>query len=340
MDDTKFKGQAVKLQQDLLKARMMKEAEETQAVDAATAQDRQNKWGEVAETIGQALVQIGAGIYGYKNGLDLSGAKFNRANWEASYKQNQDKLDRAMKRATVKYGLSEQDFLRASEANMLSEKQARKEVDQKNELTQNLMTNDYWDKKKQRAKAIEDRAKQQFDINEQQDKRAYSEWSNEQKQDFDLKLEALKSDWRLAREEAKADSRDKNKYEKDTDKQIARFDKGVAILKTLNDLPKAAQANAKATVMAILMENGADANTAEQIVKDGSVGGFTNFFSGRRGKAAQTMQGFAPVKTSGQTTPPPATMKTMTSEQWNQAKDKFGEAEARRRAEAAGYKVP
>jgi len=42
------------------------------------------KWGQVAETLGQALTQLGAGAYGLKHGVDMSGVKFNKADWKSN----------------------------------------------------------------------------------------------------------------------------------------------------------------------------------------------------------------------------------------------------------------
>jgi hypothetical protein len=42
------------------------------------------KWGEFAEKMGHALVQLGAGAYGLKHGTDLSGIKFDKTDWKAN----------------------------------------------------------------------------------------------------------------------------------------------------------------------------------------------------------------------------------------------------------------
>ncbi len=41
-----------------------------------------NEWGQVADLIGQGLVRLGAGLYGMKHGVDVSGVKFNSFDWE------------------------------------------------------------------------------------------------------------------------------------------------------------------------------------------------------------------------------------------------------------------
>lgn len=42
-------------------------------------------WLQLASVIGNALAKIGAGMYGIKHGVDMSGAKFDSGSWEAHY---------------------------------------------------------------------------------------------------------------------------------------------------------------------------------------------------------------------------------------------------------------
>lgn len=42
-------------------------------------------WSEVAEKLGFAFAQIGAGLHGLNTGVDVTGVKFNPTNWEARY---------------------------------------------------------------------------------------------------------------------------------------------------------------------------------------------------------------------------------------------------------------
>lgn len=49
-----------------------------------------NQWAEVAERIGQGLVQLGASAYGLSHHVDLSGIKFDKTNWD---KKNDQLLD-------------------------------------------------------------------------------------------------------------------------------------------------------------------------------------------------------------------------------------------------------
>lgn len=51
------------------------------------AKDR-TQMAEVFETFGNALVMLGAGMYGLKTGVDMSGVQFNKSNWEAKMANN------------------------------------------------------------------------------------------------------------------------------------------------------------------------------------------------------------------------------------------------------------
>lgn len=55
-----------------------------------------NRWMQVAETLGQALVQLGAGAYGLKHNVDLSGIQFNKADWAQNIEQAERELDREL----------------------------------------------------------------------------------------------------------------------------------------------------------------------------------------------------------------------------------------------------
>jgi hypothetical protein len=49
-------------------------------------------WGRIAERLGQALTQLGAGAYGMKHGVDMSGLKFDKADWSAGVKDSLEAL--------------------------------------------------------------------------------------------------------------------------------------------------------------------------------------------------------------------------------------------------------
>lgn len=53
----------------------------------------QNQWLQVAESLGQALTQLGAGIYGLKHNVDMSGIQFNKNDWSRNLDQAQRELD-------------------------------------------------------------------------------------------------------------------------------------------------------------------------------------------------------------------------------------------------------
>lgn len=89
---TEFTRQAEGLRQTLADAR--KRADEAKA-SAMSTEEKQAKitgYAEAAELIGHALAQLGAGVYGNKTGVDLSGVKFNRRDWSQDYKRIQDRL--------------------------------------------------------------------------------------------------------------------------------------------------------------------------------------------------------------------------------------------------------
>ncbi len=56
-----------------------------------------NKWLGIAETLGHALLQLGAGAYGMKHGVDMSGLKFNKTNWEKQIDMAREDLDRKLR---------------------------------------------------------------------------------------------------------------------------------------------------------------------------------------------------------------------------------------------------
>ncbi len=71
-----------------------------QAKDAAQKQFEEtkdtNQWLQVAETIGQALVQLGAGAYGLKHNIDMSGLRFNKTDWSKNIDRAERELDRKL----------------------------------------------------------------------------------------------------------------------------------------------------------------------------------------------------------------------------------------------------
>lgn len=51
-------------------------------------------WAEMAQVAGQALTQLGAGMYGLKHNTDLSGIKFNKVDWQKQLDRTLDRLAR------------------------------------------------------------------------------------------------------------------------------------------------------------------------------------------------------------------------------------------------------
>lgn len=74
-----------------------------QAAEDQFKKDRNtSRWLQVAETLGQALVQLGAGAYGLKHNVDLSGIKFNKNNWAQNIEEAERELDRKLRSADIK----------------------------------------------------------------------------------------------------------------------------------------------------------------------------------------------------------------------------------------------
>ena len=52
-----------------------------------------NRWMQIAEKVGHALVQYGAGAYGMKHGVDMSGLKFDKTDWHKRLVQDLKLID-------------------------------------------------------------------------------------------------------------------------------------------------------------------------------------------------------------------------------------------------------
>lgn len=87
-----FNKRLTGLNEQLLAAREKAAKGIAEAKTAAEAQDTRTQWAEVAETIGHALAQLGAGLYGQKTGLNMSGVKFNNRDWSQDYNRIQQQL--------------------------------------------------------------------------------------------------------------------------------------------------------------------------------------------------------------------------------------------------------
>jgi hypothetical protein len=78
-----------------------------EAKSESEARDTRTQWAEVAETIGHAMAQLGAGLYGQKTGMDMSGVKFNKRDWTQDYNRIQQKLKGTLD--TIESGLVRQE---------------------------------------------------------------------------------------------------------------------------------------------------------------------------------------------------------------------------------------
>ncbi len=72
------------------------DAMEQAAQQAYTTAADKNQWSEVAERIGNAMVKLGAGAYGMKHGVDMSGVQFDKHNWAADTDRSMSLLEKQM----------------------------------------------------------------------------------------------------------------------------------------------------------------------------------------------------------------------------------------------------
>lgn len=93
------------------------------------------EWAEVAEMFGHALTQLGAGLTGMRTGVDLSGLKFNKTDWDSKYNRLMKDLDREL-------GLVDAEKKEINAAEDTAEKMDDK---QKQEFNQ-LLIKDFYDK--------------------------------------------------------------------------------------------------------------------------------------------------------------------------------------------------
>lgn len=69
------------------------EKAQTEALQAFKQNQRDTRMLEIAERIGQAMAQLGAAQQGLKTGVDMSGLKFDKADWKTQYDQNMQELN-------------------------------------------------------------------------------------------------------------------------------------------------------------------------------------------------------------------------------------------------------
>lgn len=66
---------------------------EQKARDTFETNKNIDQWGAVGEKIAQAVAQLGAGLYGVKHGVDMSGLKFDKTDWNQQYNNNLEELN-------------------------------------------------------------------------------------------------------------------------------------------------------------------------------------------------------------------------------------------------------
>jgi len=99
-NDTKTIEDYVKQNQDIMAKvpDFQKEFEELKkskdlALAAYKSEKDDIKWSGIYEKLGQAFAQLGAGMYGLKSGLNMSGLQFDKTDWTDAYKAAKDELD-------------------------------------------------------------------------------------------------------------------------------------------------------------------------------------------------------------------------------------------------------
>jgi len=75
------------------------------------------EWAQLAEKVGHALTQIGAGMYGLKHGVDMSGVKFDKTDWASVLDKRLKILDTEMGQLERELGreVAQEETLRLEE---------------------------------------------------------------------------------------------------------------------------------------------------------------------------------------------------------------------------------
>jgi hypothetical protein len=182
----------------------------------------QNRWGEVAEKVGQALTQLGAGYYGLKSGVDMSGLKFAQTDWEKRYDRLLDELrtgigdveesrkaeERGTERVQRQQELLEDRKFRESQTD--KEIAARRQelqqraADERGARAAERMLEDVKSKEKQKAEIELLEKKAQLESQYSKDKPDYT---SEQIRAQDRKIEALKLAMRNFNDDESKDNR-------------------------------------------------------------------------------------------------------------------------------------
>lgn len=90
------------------------------------------QWGEVAELLGHAVAKLGAGAYGLRHNVDMSGVKFDKSNWADDYNRLLAELNSQLE--SVEKG-----------RNRLSKEQEREEdkLSRQGERAEDFLNSDY-----------------------------------------------------------------------------------------------------------------------------------------------------------------------------------------------------
>lgn len=105
------------IRQEFAEKRHTLEQQIADARKAAESSTNRNEWGQVAERIGHALAQFGAGLHGERTGVDMSGLKFNKIDWERRLDRIQAGLSSDLNRMETKAGrLDSDERLKTKEA--------------------------------------------------------------------------------------------------------------------------------------------------------------------------------------------------------------------------------
>lgn len=65
-----------------------------------------NEWAHLGETLGNAMTQYAAGLYGAKHGVDISGVKYSQTDWEARMKNRIGMMDNQLKDLAEQRGIA------------------------------------------------------------------------------------------------------------------------------------------------------------------------------------------------------------------------------------------
>lgn len=102
------------------------------------------RWASVFETIGHALTQLGAGLYGMKHNIDMSGLRFNKNDWS----KNIDDINRELDTKLEMVGTEEKRVVREEERRLGREERVEREETRKEERKEDIEIRTERDKKR------------------------------------------------------------------------------------------------------------------------------------------------------------------------------------------------